>query len=325
MAATSAPVRISTPASRAAAASAVGERARAAAREDRLAGRAAVVAGRIGEQHGGRARRPRPHRGVLDAAPRDRRLERVGLERFGHEVGDRHRQDAGDRPAVVAAEAAERPPELEPGERVAETRATRCRAASGRRSRRGSPTASGRAGRTPAYALGVARPTAPAGPRRSGPTSPHSTIRVAVEARREGAHLRADERQPVALEVEVADDRRPQPPDGVGERRHAGARRQLGRLGRAADASSRRSRTTVRSPAFAEVGGGDQAVVAAADDDRVVAVRRRAVATAQAAFRPRARRTSSAAIRPLAPMIPPPGWVDEPHSHRSRTGVRKRA
>ena len=23
-------------------------------------------------------------------------------------------------------------------------------------------------------------------------------------------------------------------------------------------------------------------------------------------------------------MIPPPGWVDEPHSHRSRTGVRNR-
>ncbi len=95
--------------------------ARATAGEDRLTGRSPIVARRVGEQHGGRARRPRPHRGVLDAAPGDRRLERIGLERLGHEIGDRHRQDAGDRPAVIAPEATERPPELEPGESVAQT------------------------------------------------------------------------------------------------------------------------------------------------------------------------------------------------------------
>jgi hypothetical protein len=32
--------------------------------------------------------------------------------------------------------------------------------------------------------------------------------------------------------------------------------------------------------------------------------------------------TSNAAIRPDAPMIPPPGCVDDPHIHRSLTGVR---
>ncbi len=98
------------------------ERAWAASREDRLTGRSAVVAGGIGEQDRGRSRGPRPHRGVLDATPGDRRLDRVALEGLGHEVRDGHRQDAGDRPAVVAPEAAERPPETKPGQRVAETR-----------------------------------------------------------------------------------------------------------------------------------------------------------------------------------------------------------
>ena len=136
-----------------------------------------------------------------------------------------------------------------------------------------------------------------------------------------------DERQPVALEIEVADDRRPQPPDGVGQGRYPGARCQFGGRGRTAH---RRAPFEDHGPqpGLPQVRGGDQAVVPATDDDRVVAVRRGGVAPVdqrQAAFRPRARRTSSAAIRPLAPMIPPPGWVDEPHSHRSRTGVLKRA
>src|SRR5205809_4141658 len=39
---------------------------------------------------------------------------------------------------------------------------------------------------------------------------------------------------------------------------------------------------------------------------------------------PRERNTSMAASRPGAPMIPPPGWVDEPHSQRFAMGVRNR-
>ena len=58
-----------------------------------------------------------------------------------------------------------------------------------------------------------------------------------------------------------------------------------------------------------QVGRRDEPVVAAADDDRVVAGRGR---HRQATFRPLALRTSSAARRPLAPIRPPPGWVDEP-------------
>ncbi len=77
------------------------QRARAAARDDRLAGRAAIVAGGLHQQVSGRAGRPRPHRGVADAAPGDRGPDRVGLERFGDEVGDGHRQDPQDRPGVV--------------------------------------------------------------------------------------------------------------------------------------------------------------------------------------------------------------------------------
>ena len=40
----------------------------------------------------------------------------------------------------------------------------------------------------------------------------------------------------MALQVEVAGDRRPQPADRVGERRDPDARRELGRVGGAADA-----------------------------------------------------------------------------------------
>ena len=80
-----------------------------------------------------------------------------------------------------------------------------------------------------------------------------------------------------------------------------------------------------------QIGGGDQRVVAAADDDGVPGIAGAVRSAAglrsahQAALRRRDRRTSIAAIRPFAPMIPPPGWVAEPHSHRSRIGVRKRA
>ena len=82
---------------RAAAGERLGEGARAAAREDRLTGGAAVVAGRVGQEHRGGARGPRPHRGVAGRHARRRRRQRVRLERLGHEVRDRHREDAEDR------------------------------------------------------------------------------------------------------------------------------------------------------------------------------------------------------------------------------------
>ena len=161
-----------------------------------------------------------------------------------------HRQDAQDRPAVVAAEAAERPPELEPGERVAEPGRLDVGRRPRRRSRRGSPPSERTSRSNADVAPRRRRPTARAGPRRSGRRRPTATIAPpsgrGAKARTSGA----DERQPVALEVEVADDRRPQPADGVGQRRDAGARRQLGRSRPRRRRVARRSRTSVRSPAL---------------------------------------------------------------------------
>src|SRR5437762_10508884 len=72
-----------------------------------------------------------------------------------------------------------------------------------------------------------------------------------------------------------------------------------------------------------EVRRGNQAVVPGADHDDVGGVR----AHATFAFRPFLieRNTSSAAILPGAPMMPPPGCVAEPHSHRPSMGARYRA
>ena len=144
--------------------------------------------------------------------------------------------------------------------------------------------------------------------------------RASVGSRSERAHIRPDERQAVTLQTQLLDDRRPQPPDRVGQRRNAGAGCQLRCCGGPADGLAPLQHDRPQ-PRTTQVGGRHQAVVATANDDRVVAVR----GHRQAALWPRARRTSSAAIRPLAPMIPPPGCVADPHSHRSRTGVRKRA
>ena len=72
-------------------------------------------------------------------------------------------------------------------------------------------------------------------------------------------------------------------------------------------------------PGLCEVGGRDEPVVAAADQDDVELLLRH-----QAALRPFffSLRYSSAAIRPGAPMIPPPGWVADPHIQSLSTGVR---
>ena len=299
------------------------QRARAAAGEDRLTGRSPIVARRVGQQHGRRSRRPRPHRRVLDAAPGDRRLERIGLERFGHEIGDRHRQDAGDRPAVVAPEATERPPELEPGESIAQTgrfdvrrrpagdlaKEARQRADERRRTRRT------RRRRRPTEP--EAHP--PSERRRSTGRSrrrPPPVRRPAPPARPSDSPWRFRSRS------RTTDGRnRPTVWASVGTRA-PGASSEVAAAPPTVDAPLQDHRP---QPGLAQVRSGDKAVVSAADDDRVVAVGLARSRHRYAAFRPRARRTSSAAIRPFAPMIPPPGWVADPHSHRSRTGVLKRA
>ena len=57
---------------------------------------------------------------------------------------------------------------------------------------------------------------------------------------------------------------------------------------------------------FREVESGDERVVAAAENDDVALC-------GHASVLPESFRISSAARRPGAPMMPPPGWVAEPH------------
>ena len=95
---------------------------RAAPRERRLPGRAAVVAGRVAEQHGGGARRPRAHGRELDAAPGDRAADLVRLEDLADQVGDGHRQHPKGLPAGLRPQLPERPAEAEPGHGVGHRR-----------------------------------------------------------------------------------------------------------------------------------------------------------------------------------------------------------
>ncbi len=60
--------------------------------------------------------------------------------------------------------------------------------------------------------------------------------------------------------------------------------------------------------ALAEFQSGDQTVVARTDDNGV-----------EAHFTPN---MVLAHMAPGDPMTPPPGWVPDPHIHKSRTGVR---
>ena len=172
--------------------------------------------------------------------------------------------------------------------------------------------------------LAVVRWNAPAIPAAVSLTSAENVKAVPSGDGAKREDLRRHEAHAVALEVEVTPDRRAQPADVVGQGRHVRTGCELGRRRGATDDVSPLEDERAH-PAAGEVGRGDEAVVAAPDDDGVVALPAPFAPATQAAFRPRARSTSSAAIRPFAPMIPPPGWVAEPHSHRSRTGVRKRA
>ena len=74
--------------------------------EDGLARGPAVVAGRVGQQDGGRAGRPGPHGGEQDAARGQRGPHGLVREALPDEVGDRHRERPQQVAAVVAPEAA---------------------------------------------------------------------------------------------------------------------------------------------------------------------------------------------------------------------------
>ncbi len=160
------------------------------------------------------------------------------------------------------------------------------------------------------------------GPERDRPT---------VGLRGEGTDIGRDETEPVRAQVEILDDGRADPADRVRETRHSDAAQLRGLRGTADVTAPLEHQGPLAC--LREIGGRDEGVVPRPDDDRVVAAAGGrddgpvggGVDGHQAALRPRERRTSSAAIRPFAPMIPPPGWVELPHSQRSRTGVRNRA
>ncbi len=129
--------------------------------------------------------------------------------------------------------------------------------------------------------------------------------------------------EPVPGELELLDDRAAEPADGVGDPR---CREPRCDLGSAQDPAHLAGSLEDRHPpaVLREVGGCDEPVVAGADHDDVGPWSGHAYAALPLSPRLPLRpfSTSSAAIRPGAPMMPPPGWVADPHIHRSRIGVR---
>ena len=235
--------------------------------EDRLARRAAVVAGRVGEQDRGRARRPRTHRRCSGrrarrssrgarrsrtVRPRSRRSPSAGpAGRRGRRRGRGRgtsgpsRSPASASPSAGRREVGRRLAASAPGSRPAPGRGVERR----RRRRRRAPD---RARRPAAVRAGsphsvIGRPSRRgANTRDPGPTSAGraaSSRSRATEARsRPTVCASVGTRTPGAELGGRRPRRRPRP---------------------------RRSSTSVRSPASREVRGRDQAVVAAADDDRV--------------------------------------------------------
>ena len=92
--------------------------------------------------------------------------------------------------------------------------------------------------------------------------------RRAVGGRSEDPDLRRDQVQPVAAQREVANDRRLEPADRVGDGGDPDAGPQLVGIGNPTDPLAALEDER-REAALGQVGRGDQAVVAAADDDRV--------------------------------------------------------
>ena len=151
----------------------------------------------------------------------------------------------------------------------------------------------------------------PGGELRRGPRVVRPERDGAPVLGREDPDRRRDEREPVAPEVELPDEGGAEPPDCLEGSRGTPPVGEGPRLDLAAD-----RRPALQDdrpePRLREEGARREAVVAAADDDGVEAVHclRPAHAWALPFF---ALRSSRAARRPFAPMIPPPGWVEEPH------------
>ena len=241
-------------------------RAGTAAREDRLAGGATVAASRVGEQDRGRAHREHAHGRVEDPARRDDGSDGLGLEPVGDVVGDRHRQDAQELARVVGSEPLEGAAQEQPREGVAEAGRLRV-------GRRGAGKRPEEGGEHPDLAV-EGRPGARVGLRPGGKLSAGAggigpQRDRAMPLRREHPHGRRHERQPVAAEVEVADEGRPEATDGVEGARHAAP---VGERPGLHLAAQRRPplEDDGSEPGLREQRRRREPVVAAADDDGVV-------------------------------------------------------
>jgi hypothetical protein len=140
--------------------------------------------------------------------------------------------------------------------------------------------------------------------------------RRAVGLRREHPHLGLDRHEALPHQSEIVDHGPSQAADGVHDPGGSETRRELDRVEDPACPVASLEAETLPA-GLRQVRRRHEAVVARPDDHGVVSRRH-----ATLPFPERAPRSSSAAIRPGAPMIPPPGWVAEPHIHRSLIGVR---
>src|SRR5207249_5159134 len=147
-------------------------------------------------------------------------------------------------------------------------------------------------------------------PQREGP---------AVWLRGVGSNVGTDEGETVIGEPQVPDQRGAKAPHCVSHRGDPKARRDRRFVEASSDAvpalQDERSH-----PCPGQIRRADQPVVPGADDYGVIL----AHPSAHAALL-RSLSNSSAAILPGAPMMPPPGWVEEPQSQSPFTGVRNRA
>ena len=123
-----------------------------------------------------------------------------------------------------------------------------------------------------------------------------------VVGRGEDGGIRPDQLEAVATKIEVPDHGGMKSTDAVSRSVELESREDLFRDGGAAhDLAPFQDENAESGPA--KVGGGDEAVVARSDYDGIVPHRHRG----------RSPRIRNAASRPDAPVIPPPGWVPEPH------------
>ncbi len=140
--------------------------------------------------------------------------------------------------------------------------------------------------------------------------------RPSVRPHRHEPRIGMDELHAAPLELHVAGDRRPQRTQRVREGRRPIARCEL--LARRAAADDRPPLEHERLPSgLRKIEGGDERVVAASDDDCLThfPIRRQESGglLPPAYFLEVSLMIRIAAFRPGAPMMPPPGWVADPH------------